>query len=567
VAIKKITNYSHYILMVILSSYLLLLWMYFKYNTLHINAFKILLWFVIIPLLLFSAVILIRWRQKKQQNKIKNPPNISGEKSKAIQPEAYQLFIYSSISLPEGDSWSEIKDNHDDLTILSENLTFFDNLPLLIKPIARVTNASALLQSHASHQQYDEDGFTADGFDNESFDNQSFENDYFENKSVEDIDTLTLRLYALILEQLVLSDEVLTVIGQYFTTVQQKNTYEPNSAINIHPEWQQYCIASANEDNADAMDNAPMIELSQLAVYLCLPMLADTAFIIDALKQQLALYGIAEHFIIIKTVTADDSAADSYQPIAFINQQLIGLSKALTPEVCLFIGVDSQINEQWLESKLYAEATPTVVPTEASSLLIFCNQAAEDLLNLASANTVAKIGFLLTETTDSVANSSNKTIDTNNRRHYRDNLRKIKQLLIDNDFVLTPQDNSQAANSPPAKTLEKQSLKPSAKKTTITDTLDEANITLFSDINLVNQPNESVLFMTFIDDLTAQGALVNEHFLGHYMPLSLYLKPFISLALLVDFTNNNQQQSDTDFLITQHKHCCVLWLSDPSKAS
>ena len=543
-AIKKITNYSHYILMVILSSYLLLLWIYFKDNALHINAFKILLWFII-PLLLFSAVILIRWRQKKQQNEIKNSPNISAEKSKAIQPKTYQLFVYSSISLPEGDSWSEIEDNHDDLTILSENLTDFDNLPLLIKPIARVTNARALLQFHASHQ--------------------SFENDGFENKSVEDIDALTLRLYALIIEQLVLSDEVLTVIGQYFTTVQQKNTYEPNSAINIHPEWQQYCIASANADNADAMDNAPVIELSQLAVHLCLPMLTDTAFIIDALKQQLALYGIAEHFIIIKTVTADDSAADSYQPIAFINQQLIGLSKALTPEVCLFIGVDSQIHEQWLESKLYVEATSTVVPTEASSLLIFCNQAAEDLLNLASANTVAKIGFLLTEVTDcdSITNSANKTIDTNNHRHYRDNLRKIKQLLIDNDFVLTPQDNSQAAN----KTLEKQSLESSAKKTTITDTLAEVNITLFSDINPVNQPNESKLFMTFIDDLTAQGTLVNEHFLGHYMPSSLYLKPFISLALLVNFANNNQQQSDTAFLITQHKHCCVLWLLDPSKAS
>ena len=75
------------------------------------------------------------------------------------------------------------------------------------------------------------------------------------------------------------------------------------------------------------------------------------------------------------------------------------------------------------------------------------------------------------------------------------------------------------------------------------------------------------VYMNFLDAFIAQGALVNERHLGHYMPLNHWLKPFISLSLFVDLVENDQQESDSVFLITQHKHCTMLWLADASQQS
>ena len=51
------------------------------------------------------------------------------------------------------------------------------------------------------------------------------------------------------------------------------------------------------------------------------------------------------------------------------------------------------------------------------------------------------------------------------------------------------------------------------------------------------------------------------------MPLNNWLKPFISLSLFVNLAEKDQQESDSVFLITQHKHCSMLWLADDFQKS
>ncbi|MDN5897835.1 MAG: hypothetical protein L0H35_04145, partial [Psychrobacter sp.] len=89
--------------------------------------------------------------------------------------------------------------------------------------------------------------------------------------------------------------------------------------------------------------------------------------------------------------------------------------------------------------------------------------------------------------------------------------------------------------------------------------------TTISDINPLKQPYDLSTYMNFLEAFIAKGALVNEHHLGHYMPLNNWLSPFISLSLFVNMVEKNQQESDEIFLVTQHKHCSMLWLADFSQ--
>ena len=550
--VKKLITYGRYALALFLVIYLLLVWMYFKDNTLQLTSARLLLWFVIIPIILFGFIVFIKWRQKKSEAEELAPAQKISKKIKTPPIDSYQLFIDSSICLPEGIDWPEIIDNDNDLTVLSEALSDFDGLPILTKPIEGVITEQTALYA----------------YDNE-LDNEAYPED-----AAESLNELTLRLWALIDNQLTASDDALSVLAQHFERIMQQNIHEPNSALNIHPEWQQHYIASTTEDSS-AEDSLPVISLSTLSIYLSIPELADANYLVERLKQQLATYGIPEQLLTIQTIIADKNprhtdsfhnshdGADSetYQPLQFIHGQLIALTKAATPEICLFITVDSQINEQWLEANLYVDNASNLLPTEAGILLIFYNKAAKDLLDLDH-----KVRFSMTEIGEALPNDASSMAAevpqqaySNTRQHYLANLKTIKQLLLDNSFALLDRHDDKT------KAEEKKSAQAIDNKTTMTDALSENSITLLSDINPSTQPYDLSLLMTFIDEFIAQGALVNDHHLGHYMPLNSWLQPFLSLALLVSAAKEQPQESDIKLLITQHKHRCMLWLAEPNQ--
>ena len=550
--VKKLITYGRYALALFLVIYLLLVWMYFKDNTLQLTSARLLLWFVIIPIILFGFIVFIKWRQKKSEAEELAPAQKISKKIKTPPIDSYQLFIDSSICLPEGIDWPEIIDNDNDLTVLSEALSDFDGLPILTKPIEGVITEQTALYA----------------YDNE-LDNEAYPED-----AAESLNEQTLRLWALIDNQLTASDDALSVLAQHFERIMQQNIHEPNSALNIHPEWQQHYIASTTEDSS-AEDSLPVISLSTLSIYLSIPELADANYLVERLKQQLATYGIPEQLLTIQTIIADKNPRhtdsfhnshdgadnETYQPLQFIHGQLIALTKAATPEICLFITVDSQINEQWLEANLYVDNASNLLPTEAGILLIFYNKAAKDLLDLDH-----KVRFSMTEIGEALPNDASSMAAevpqqaySNTRQHYLANLKTIKQLLLDNSFALLDRHDDKT------KAEEKKSAQAIDNKTTMTDALSENSITLLSDINPATQPYDLSLLMTFIDEFIAQGALVNDHHLGHYMPLNSWLQPFLCLALLVSAAKEQPQESDIKLLITQHKHRCMLWLAEPNQ--
>ncbi|WP_123891910.1 hypothetical protein [Psychrobacter sp. DAB_AL32B] len=556
---------------VIFVVYLLLVWMYFRDNTLQLTSYQLLIWFIIIPLFLFGLILMIRWYGKKLEIKETKNPLDTTKEIDIILPDSYQLFINSSMSLPEGNSWSEIIDNHDDLTHLSESLSDFDGLPLLIKPIDRIITAQTPLYHH-------EDNSDFDNYDDDSYDDEA---DGFTNLSVteyaqeqtQSADDLTLRLCALIDEQLLLSDSFLLILAQNFERIEQQND-EPNSAIHIHPDWQAHYIAGINDsDDGDDGDDGdgdgdakespaadlPAHTLSKLPIYLCVPSLADSDFLIKFLKQQLAGYGITESVFTITLIIADD---ESYQPIEFINEYLITIANATDPQACLLIAIDSQINEAWLESSLYTNIADSTVPTEAGILLLFSNKAAQELLKLDN-----DTSFLLTKITndyphqiDAATNNLSTPTQSSTRKHYANHLKTIQHLLLNGSSTPTSKDERKI------KIATKQQIESANAKPSIEAILPDSNIAALSDINPLSQPYDMSKFMTFIDSFIKKDLLVNDYYLGHYMPNNSWLTLFISLTLFIDKANNSKQELEKVFLVTKHKHDCILWLTDLSNA-
>ena len=605
---KKIMSYGRFFLVMLLVIYLILVWMYFKDNALQLTSSSLLLWFVVIPLLLLGSIMAIRWMQKKMEDKEENMPDMAVEKENTKLPDSYKLFMYSSICLPEGDCWSEVIDNDADLTLLSEDLTDFDGLPILIKPITRLADAASLPYGYM-HDVYLENSLENSDFDDDNL-NNDFANEIFDEEShtrgVADLNSITLRLCSLIHEQLSLSDDILSSIAEHFNIHYQTDSQEPNSAINIHPEWQQhYLISAGNENNDESTTISPDASLSKLPIYLCIPEGADSSLLIAAIKEQLATYGISESLISITPIitndtdAADDHANDheTYNPIKFINEHVMPLAQSASPELCLLIIADSQINDEWLESQLYSSDKSNVIPTEAGVLLVFCNQAAQDVLDIDT-----NASFLLTEicmppvkdkdvknrdardndpkdsdpkdgaTKKSMAENidvnanSNPNNSLTNKRSYLNNLTIIKNLLIDNSLSLSLSPTNKTELQATKKT--KADIKETASvnyKTNVS--LSDITITALSDINPEKQPYDISSFIKFTDAFIAQGALVKEQNLGHYMPLSTWLKPFISLSLFINLASKDQQESDSIFLITQHKKCSILWLIDFSQTS
>lgn len=570
---KKILSYGRFIVVMLLVAYLLLVWMYFKDNARQLTSSGLLLWFVAIPLLFLGLIMMLLWWQKRLNNQGKEALDSAGAKSDKKDPiklpDTYQLFIYSRVCLPEGDSWSDVVDNDEDLTVLSEDLMDMDGLPILTKPIARLTDAASLPYAHL----YD-DSLADSGFDDNDKDDTHTEH-------IPALNDVTLRLCSLVYEQLASNDEILSTLAEHFHQHLQNNNTQSNSAIDVHPEWQQHYLASASEENTDNQsanessndDTIPVsagAALSKLPIYLCLPASANSALIIAAITEQLAIYGISEALLSIQLVVTDnltvednlelDDSHHIHEPSKFINENLIPLSQSSAPELCLMLIADSQINEEWLDTHLYSDSASNVIPTEAGALLVFSNQAAQEVLNIDSSASI-----LLTEIC--TASPKDSDVKNNNKRSYFQHLTAIKNLLIDNNLSLSPTDTTAL------KTTDKPLIKPKKESSDFNNkTNDKTNVSLsdmsiitISDINPLKQPYDLSTYMNFLDAFIAKGALVNEHHLGHYMPLNNWLTPFISLSLFVNMVEKNQQESDEIFLVTQHKHCSMLWLADFSQ--
>src|SRR5690606_29154164 len=161
---------------------------------------------------------------------------------------------------------------------------------------------------------------------------------------------------------------------------------------------------SSETNDEESRNDLPAQTLSQLSIYLCIPSLADTDFLLRFIKQQLADYGIAESLLAITLIFADD---ESYQPLDFIDEHLITLAKAAVPKTCLLMNVDCQIYEAWLESSLYETALDNTIPTEAGTSLFFSNKAAHEALNLESDSY-----FLLTKIPNHTLSQTDNTANT-----------------------------------------------------------------------------------------------------------------------------------------------------------
>lgn len=565
---KKILSYSRFVLGILLGLYLILVWMYFKDNARHLTSSGLFLWFVTIPLLLLGTILALLWWQKKADKQALNASGsadgITDKKDPILVPDTYQLFIYSRVCLPEGNSWSEVVNNNEDLTVLSDDLVDIDGLPILTKPIKNLPNAGSLpygyrVDSYATHSDFDDSP----------------------------PNSITLRLCSLVQEQLALIDDLLSTLAEHFNQHHKQDEAPSNSAIHVHPEWQQHYLIGAHEEkNDEIMPVSSEASLPKLPIYLCLPASADSTYIITAVKDQLMDYAIPETVLAITPIVTDDTDSTrdtvTYDPAQFINEHIKPLSQLSDPKLCFMLIADSQINEEWLDAQLYANHGANVLPTEAGVLLVFFNKAAQKVLDI---DTDASV--LLTEictpndkTNVSKTNASKNSdhyhdathdidIDTGtsidsdpherigNKRHYLKHLTIIKNLLLDNNLSLAPINAAkQTTTIPASKNIPKTNV----------NILDKS-VNAMSDINLATQPYDISAYMSFIEAFTTNGVLVNDHHLGHYMPLNHWLNPFISLSLLVDFIESSQQESENPFLITQHKHCTMLWMADLSQTS
>ncbi|WP_201512250.1 hypothetical protein [Psychrobacter alimentarius] len=541
-SVKKVLSYGRFSLTLCLALYLVLVWLYFKDNAQQLTPAGLLLWFVIVPLLLLGSILTLLWWQKKQEknenNRSDSDVNTSNEDNETTMPETHPLFVYSRVCLPEGNCWSEVIDNNEDLTVLSEELTDAYGLPLLIKPIARLTEAAFLPEVYGSSLDWDD---------------ETFEEEATHTQHLASPNSTTLRLYALVHELLNLSDDILSNLAQHVYQYHSEDKEQSNSAINVHPEWQQHYLVGASEQNTDETLSTTHSLPPKLSIYLCLPSSADAPFLTTAVKNQLTEYLIPETaFSITSIVTDDDSRAVDGTPTcnitAFIHEHVMTLSQSDDPELCLVLVADSQINEGWLDDHPITRHDTTAVPTEAGTLLIFFNHAAQNVIDIDD-----KASVLLTE-----FGTSNDQNEESNNRHYLRHLTAIKNLLIRNAMSLS------STNSAEKNEIKKPSAKQTDTKNKTNVSLKDMSITATSDINPLIQSYDMSVYLNFLESFIAQEALVKEQHLGHYMPLNSWLKAFISVSLFVDLANDSKQELEKTFLITQHKKSALLWLADVS---
>ena len=568
---NTLKNYIQYALAVILILYLVLVWMYFKDNTSQLTASRLLLWFIIIPLFLFGMILLYRWRLRMTSQESENTEQKHDEIPKSIPIKSHQLFVQSSFSVPEGASWQEIiEEGTEDLTILSDYLHDMDQLPLLIKPVSNL-DIEAAYSSILTYQELSSDDWLDEDANDETSAN-SEEHDYSSSSDI-DREGVTVRLWALIYEQLNANAENIHLLATHLSTADFGE--EANVALHAHPDWQSHYIGHTadsvvEKDPTDMALNSAMNALSTLTLTISISRDADATLLSALIKDYLFNCGIPIAKLSIHMTSMDsdssltnnsqlnhlnDANTENHLPISFMSQQLATLASDVSARVCLFIAADTHIHDSWVESQ--SDSYPP--PTEAATLVIFYNAIAQHLLNPDS------VVVSLVEISPDIAKQTRlddeDTLDYSDmqaRQYYAKNLLKIKQLLLENNFTPPPY---------PSKSLDaakgSRDQSSSAKAITDTEWLSKSLIAI-SDINPLSQSYDIALFMTFIEEFIEKGALVNDHHLGHYMPSNEWLKTFLSVSMLVDSVFNDAQELNHHFLITQHKRCCYLWFAEPT---
>lgn len=568
---NTLKNYIQYALAVILILYLVLVWMYFKDNTSQLTASRLLLWFIIIPLFLFGMILLYRWRLRMTSQESENTEQKHDEIPSPTPIKSHQLFVQSSFSVPEGASWQDIiEERTEDLTTLSEHLHDMDELPVLIKPVSNL-DIEAAYSSILTYQELSSDDWLDEDANDETSAN-SEEHDYSSSSDI-DREGVTVRLWALIYEQLNANAENIHLLATHLSTADFGE--EANVALHAHPDWQSHYIGHTadsvvEKDPTDMALNSAMNALSTLTLTLSISQDADATLLSALIKDYLFNCGIPIAKLSIHMTSMDsdssltnnsqlnhlnDANTENHLPISFMSQQLATLASDVSARVCLFIAADTHIHDSWVESQ--SDSYPP--PTEAATLVIFYNAIAQHLLNPDS------VVVSLVEISPDIAKQTRlddeDTLDYSDmqaRQYYAKNLLKIKQLLLENNFTPPPY---------PSKSLDaakgSRDQSSSAKAITDTEWLSKSLIAI-SDINPLSQSYDIALFMTFIEEFIEKGALVNDHHLGHYMPSNEWLKTFLSVSMLVDSVFNDAQELNYHFLITQHKRCCYLWFAEPT---
>ena len=569
-AIKKLMSFGRYVLIVALVLYLLLAWLYFKDNTAELTTRRLTLWFVAIPVLFIIFIVMLKITQKKLTALPITTAAPTQEDHLPALPESQTLYLHSSLCLPEGQSWTEVINNTDDLTVLSEDLVDEDNLPVLIKPISSLTDPAEDLERVLQN-------LTSESLASRS---EDLSISRFEDQEAIEISAVTKRVCQLIDELLIACDQTINAFAEHFAKAVQSREHTPNSAISIHPDWQQNYIVSAKGDP----DYEPVLTdqtLTQLPMTLCLPQSADQDLLSSYIRSRLAEYAIDEVAISFISPPSGEETPDHPNDQNLdknkrdlgdlISAALVSIAEPTEPQVLLFIAADSQINEDWLESQSFQGysvsanrhssnqgSISSALPMEAGLLIMAWNEPMQTLLS-SETTLPPKYNYSVTRFEGSPPEQP--------RLRYAGLLKNIQRLILQRSLAsLTPATEEKSKeNKPTTKYGQHNStINPKIEPTNL---LENVSIHLLSDINLLSQPYDLSEIIKLSTELENKGALVNNHNLGHYMPLNPWMKSLVSLALFLDLSEIIEQPSNIIFLITQHNSCCLLWQAHTIKTS
>lgn len=507
---KHILHYTRHALTIILVAYLILTWMYYKDNVAELTSINLLVSFIIIPLALFAAILTIKWQQKKSQNAESAPEETAAPITQDLQPKTHKIHLHSQLLLPEGEQFVDIVENTDDVTVLSPVHVDYDNLPILIKPIGDISEP-------------------IDDFELQDIDNHNG----------------TQRLCQLITHLFDLNDSELSDCAAHFTPTNPEDRAQPNAAVSMHPDWQQSYISSTDSASAEDMITPEPASFATLPVYIYVPALANIKDIHQVITARLIDYGFDEAHLSFINLTQETNPSD---PLSGLNPQLMALSDNSTPSMAIVIAVDSEINDDWIDEHLsLADANTALLPEEAASLLVLWNDAADALLDID-----AKAQYALLE------------------YHHQDSAKgrsadmRLLNLIKDAIAAKLLNQDAKTDNSTAISNSEKQGKSADDEGS---DTLSGHSITVLSDINPVKQPFDTAIFMSFVDNILDQGALVNDYQLGHHMHRSDWMRCLIAMSLFADIEVDDQSESDIVCLTMQQDTGYTLWLAEPKTMS
>jgi len=541
VAMKYVSTLGRYAVISIIVAYLFIVWIYFKTNAMAFDSNSFIIWFMVIPIVFIIFILALRWRRKRLEKQKQHPSTVSAKERSDTPPDSLALYLHSSLCLPEGQSWSEIIANTEDLTVLSNELLDEDQLPVLIKPIGYLDDSD--LDNHIPCVD-----------DTALDDDTALE--VAEQQSSPNVIKVTHRLCMIIDELLTLSEPTLSAIAECLVDPAQRHSEIPNSAISIHPDWQQRYIANSTGGIEDDIRTTHPF-LTQLSIKLLVPLTTD----IDAVKAyvttRLAEYSITESLLVITAIELD--SAETCQADSILAEHLTTMSQQATPEISLCLAAESQTNAAWL-AEHHITASPTYdstykVPSETGVLVLAWNEAAQKILAINDV-LISECRYSLTPFDFAESKPA--------RQQYSHILKKIARYLTDSGI---PADNldTQPNKSNPSTSNTNELRSADDKGSIINNPLIDKNIYFLSDINPVKQPYDLSEIMQISDAIRAKGVLVNDYNLGHYGFSNDYLKSLISISLFINLSQIIEQESDTTLLITQHARYCLLWQADTIK--